>query len=236
MMTKLVGALIVPLALSLSQVGCHLGPMRARVTPARPVESGWLLVPDVPLVTQRERADCGAAALTMVLRFWQPATSNERVRAAVGELDDKKGIAAGRLRAIAREMGMQAFLIQGTFDDLVNEVGRGRPVLVGTVQVKRGRGYPHYEVVVGVNQRERKILAADPAQGWREQSLDAFEARWKPSKRLALVVFAPEDGPGSMTAWMTPSPSTLATVAPPGRPMAAGPAVSSAPGSPAPSR
>jgi predicted double-glycine peptidase len=234
-MTRLVGALIVPLALS-SQLGCHLGPMRARVTPARPADSGWLLVPEVPLVTQRERADCGAAALAMVLRYWQPATSNERVREALGVLDDEKGLAAGRLREIARQMGMQAFLIQGTVEDLVTEITRQRPVLVGTLRVQRGRGYRHYEVVVGVNPRERKILAADPAEGWREHNLDEFEARWRQSRHLALVVFAPEGRPGSMAAWKTPSPSTPASAAPPARETGAGPAASSAPASPAPSR
>jgi predicted double-glycine peptidase len=192
--------LLVPLALFITQVGCHFGPSRARVTPTKPADSGWLIVPDVPMVTQRERADCGAAALAMVLRFWQPTTANETVRSAVGAVDQQKGIAAGRLREVARDQGLQAFLIQGTFDDLVHEIRRGHPIIVGTLQVSGRRGYPHYEVVVGVHPQKRKILVGDPAEGWREQALDKFEARWGASRRLALVVFAPE-GRRNQVAW-----------------------------------
>jgi predicted double-glycine peptidase len=223
---RALGTLLVPLALAFTQVGCHLGSFRAGVTPTRPADSGWVLVPGVPLVTQRERADCGAAALAMVLRFWQPATSNETVRAAVGTLDEQKGTTAGRLREIARDQGLNAFLIQGSFDDLVHEITRGRPVIVGTLQIEGKRGYPHYEVVVGVNPREREVLTADPAEGWRERDLDEFEPLWRPSKRLALVVFAPQAQAGSMSGWNGRSPSTLVTAAPPDRPTAAGPAAS----------
>ena len=235
-MKRAIGTLLVPLALSFTQVGCHLGSLRTGVTPTRPADSGWLLVPGVPMVTQRERADCGAAALAMVMRFWQPATSNETVRASVGTLDEQKGIAAGRLREIARDSGLQAFLIQGTFEDLVREVSQGRPVIVGTLQIEGKRGYPHYEVVVGVNPRDREILTADPAEGWRERDLDDFEPLWRPSKRLALVMFAPEARAGSMGPWNESSPSTPAIRVRSDPPTAAGPAVSSARPSPAPSR
>jgi predicted double-glycine peptidase len=233
---RAIGTLLVPLALSFTQVGCHLGSLRTGVTPTRSVDSGWLLVPGVPLVTQRERADCGAAALAMVLRFWQPAMSNETVRASVGTVDEQKGIAAGRLREIARDRGLQAFLIQATFEDLVREVSQGRPVIVGTLQIEGKRGYPHYEVVVGVNPRDREVLTADPAEGWRERDLDDFEPLWRPSKRLALVMFATDARTGSIERWNGPSRSTPAIAARPASPTAAGPAASSAPPSPAPSR
>jgi predicted double-glycine peptidase len=233
---RALGTLLVPLALSFTLVGCHLGSLRTGVTPARPADSGWLLVPGVPLVTQRERADCGAAALAMVLRFWQPATSNETVRSAVGSVDDQKGLSAGRLREVARDRGLQAFLIQATFQDLVNEIARGRPVIVGTLQIEGKRGYPHYEVVVGVNPRSNEVLTADPAEGWRERDLQEFEPLWRPSKQLALVMFAPGAAAGSMGTWNESSPSIPGSAARPARATAAGPAVSSAPPSPAPPR
>ncbi len=223
------GTLLVPLALAFTQVGCHLGALRSGVTPTLPSDPGWLLVPGVPLVTQRERADCGAAALAMVMRFWQPATSNEGIRSAVGTVDPQKGVSAGRLREIARQEGLEAFLIEATFDDLVHEIGRKRPVIVGTLQVDGKRGYPHFEVVVGVHPGARKVLTGDPAEGWRERKVEAFEPLWRHSRRLALVVFAPEAGTSSMTGWNERSPSTPASVAPLARATAGGPAASSAP-------
>ena len=147
------------------------------------------MVPGVPLVAQRARADCGVAALAMVLRFWQPGTNDQTVRSWVGSVDVDKGLKAGRMRDIARGKGLEAFLIEGSFDDLLREIGRQRPVIVGVLQISGRRGYPHYEVVVGVNQGRRKVLTADPAEGWREQDFADFEARWRPARRLALVVF-----------------------------------------------
>jgi ABC-type bacteriocin/lantibiotic exporter with double-glycine peptidase domain len=161
----------------------------------RPPESGWLMVPGVPLVAQRARADCGAAALAMVLRFWQPATNDETVRSWIGSVDADKGLAAGRMREIVRGKGLEAFLIEGKFEDLVREVGQQRPIIVGIVRISGRRAYPHYEVVVGVNESQRKVFTADPAEGWREQDYAEFEARWRPSRRLALVVFP--DGSGT---------------------------------------
>jgi predicted double-glycine peptidase len=184
-----IGTLLVPVALAFTSVGCHLGSLGARVTPDRASGAGWLLVPQVPMVAQRARTDCGAAALAMVLRYWQPTTSNDTVRASIGTVDEKTGVTAGRLREIARDHGLDAFLVQASFEDLTHEIDRQRPVIVGIVQVAGGRAYPHYEVVVGINARTRELLVADPAEGWRDESFDRFQARWRPARQLALVVF-----------------------------------------------
>jgi ABC-type bacteriocin/lantibiotic exporter with double-glycine peptidase domain len=142
----------------------------------------------VTLVPQRSRTDCGAAALTMVLGRWRAGTTLDTVRAQLGPADDETGVQAARLRAVARAHGLQAFVIEARFEDLVREVGAGRPVIVGVVNVARGRAYPHYEVVVGVNARTGRVLTADPAAGWREQALGQLDQRWRLSRHLALVV------------------------------------------------
>jgi predicted double-glycine peptidase len=183
------GTLLVPVLVAFTSVGCHLGSLGARVTPHRAHDAGWLLVREVPMVAQRARADCGAAALAMVLRYWQPTTSNDTVRSWIGAVDEQKGVAAGRMRSVARDQGMDAFLIQASFEDLVHEVGKQRPVIVGVVQVAGRRAYPHYAVVVGINARTRRVLTADPSEGWQEEAFDRFEARWQAARRLALVVF-----------------------------------------------
>lgn len=49
----------------------------------------------------------------------------------------------------------------------------------------------HYEIVVGYNRQSRRLLLMDPAEGWRENSLNGFEAAWQPTQRVTLVVFEP---------------------------------------------
>jgi hypothetical protein len=99
------------------------------------------------------------------------------------------GLSAGELRDFSRQKGLKAFLISGVAADLVNEVGRNRPVLVGLVQRYSGnRAYAHYEVVIGINQGQRRVLLLDPGHGPREDDLAAFDREWEGSGRLALVV------------------------------------------------
>ena len=41
------------------------------------------------------------------------------------------GVRAGDLRDVARAKGLSAFVVAGTFADLFEQLGHGRPVLVG---------------------------------------------------------------------------------------------------------
>ena len=175
------------LALPLLAGGCGLG-LRGAARPQLAAADGWVEVADVPLALQQSRTDCGAAALTSVLGYWRPGVSEDQVRQWLGPVDDERGVEAARLRKVAREQGLEAFVVEGSFDDLVKEIGKRRPVIAGVVNTLGRSAYPHYEVVVGVNPRERRVLTADPALGWREQSFSAFEDRWKLSRRLLLVI------------------------------------------------
>jgi ABC-type bacteriocin/lantibiotic exporter with double-glycine peptidase domain len=167
-------------------------------TPALAHASDWTTVGGVPLVKQQGRSDCGSAALAMVLGHFDPNTNPAEIRAALGPLDDNapsSGLTAGSLRDLARQRGLEAYVIQASFADLRNELERGHPVLVGLYRIIGNRGYPHYEVIAGINPRDEKVLTADPATGWREESFQKFGARWGLSKSLAIVIFPPEERP-----------------------------------------
>lgn len=151
-------------------------------------ESGWTAVRGVPLVLQRRELDCGAAAITMVLRFWQRPTTVDEVRAESG-MPDSRGLQAGWLRDLVRGRGLEAFLIEGSLDDLAHELAAGRPVLVG---VARGR-VAHYQVVIGLDRARGRLVVMDPAGGWLEYELDRFTPRWNAARRLALVVLQPAE-------------------------------------------
>jgi hypothetical protein len=190
-----------------SWAGCHPATLPGAVTPAMGADPGWALVPRVPLVRQRGQADCGVAALAMVVRFWQPAATADEVRSALAFRPDEPGVEAGRLRNVARTRGLAAFLVEGTLDDLSHEVERGRPVIVGLVRRAGRKAVAHYVVVVGVNRQRQHLLTADPQHGWTEVSQSTFDSEWQPAHRLTMVVLPHEATPGGDRAIRSARPA-----------------------------
>lgn len=178
------------LVVVVAAAGCSTYTGGARdFSPARLTsEPGWLVARGVPLERQNGEADCGAAAIAMVVAYWQGGDPD----AIAGELRPapERGIAAGRLRDLARRRGLAAFIVRGELGDLEREIRAGRPVLVGLVKPHGRRALTHYEVVVGLHRDKKLIVTLDPAFGWRQNEIAAFLREWSPSKRLALVVSA----------------------------------------------
>jgi ABC-type bacteriocin/lantibiotic exporter with double-glycine peptidase domain len=170
--------------------GCASGAAHRGGGTGDPRGGGWTRVDQVPVLRQTSSDGCGAAALAMVLGYWERDVAQEEIRAAstagLGE-----GIRADALRDFARGQGLQAFLIEGDAADLERELGRSRPVLVGVVKRQGRRAYPHYEVVVGIDRERRRVVTIDPARGQRERKLDRFVEEWAAAGRLTLVVFPP---------------------------------------------
>jgi ABC-type bacteriocin/lantibiotic exporter with double-glycine peptidase domain len=177
--------------LGVSAAGCYAGEARA-VSPqkasALAADPAWTFVPDVPFIAQRTDSDCGPAALTMVLMHFGVPASLAEVVAADPPRDG--GVRAGDLRDVARAKGLSAFVVAGTFADLFEQLGRGRPVLVGLGKpMTGGRALAHYEVVVAIDRRDRRLLTLDPARGLSENSLEAFAREWATTGRVTLIVF-----------------------------------------------
>jgi hypothetical protein len=49
--------------------------------------------------------------------------------------------------------------------------------------------YGHYEVVVGIDHRQERVLTLDPAHGLRVNSREGFVAEWTAARRVTLIVF-----------------------------------------------
>ena len=165
-------------------------------------EPGWIAVDHVPLMRQHGLHDCGPTALAMVLSYWYPAVPAERWTPV--QKTDRR-LSAGELRDRARALGLSAFVVEGTLEDIAHELKRKRPVIVGTVKPigGRDRGVSHYEVVVGIHPKTKRIATLDPAAGWRQNSLEEFLKEGAPSGRLLLVVLPRE------------APAVAATAGPP---------------------
>jgi ABC-type bacteriocin/lantibiotic exporter with double-glycine peptidase domain len=173
--------------------GCYTGGARA-VSPQRAsalaADPSWTFAPDVPFIAQQSDSDCGPAALAMVLAHFGVPSSLAEVVAADPPRDG--GVRAGDLRDLARAKGLSAFVVAGTFADLFDQLGRGRPVLVGLAKpMTGGRALAHYEVVVAIDRRDHRLLTLDPARGLSENSLENFAREWAPTGQVTLIVFRP---------------------------------------------
>jgi ABC-type bacteriocin/lantibiotic exporter with double-glycine peptidase domain len=191
-------AFLLPLALTFAAPACYRGSARA-VSPAEAAvatrDPSWELVDGVPFVAQASDRDCGPAALAMVLAHFGAAASLEEVAARVpaDDLRHGAGVRAGTLRDLARARGLQAFVVSGTFNDLLEQVSRGRPVLVGLAKpMLGGRAAAHYEVVVGMNRARKLIRSLDPARGLRENTLEGFAREWVPTHQVTIIVLPPQ--------------------------------------------
>lgn len=138
----------------------------------------------VPFVPQ-ERDTCGAAALAMVLRYWETPARQEEIAATLLE-PELHGIAGSRLAAFARERGLTAIAYEGDEAQLRDYVAKGRPLIVAW---KVGRDSYHNVVVVGFDDERGDLLVNDPAEGAaRRVPIRTFEERWAGAGHWTLLV------------------------------------------------
>lgn len=157
------------------------------VQPAQ-LDAHWLRAAPTPVVKQRQEADCGLAALAMVAGAWGQTVS-------VDDLARKtppggNGVKLGALRDAARNLGLSAYAIHASQQDLRHELSAGRPVLLGLVlPYDRERNRAHYEVAVAIDPRDGTVVTIDPATGgWQSRPAKVFDVEWKASGYAALVV------------------------------------------------
>ena len=148
----------------------------------------WMMVRNFPHVAQASGDDCGAAALSAVLRFWGHPATPDSIEAALGRADSR--LQAGDMEGYARSVGMRSYVFFGTMKDIVHELEQGRPVIVGLGKmVDEKKALSHYEVVVGYEPNKKQVLLLDPARGWQVDSLDGFAKEWAISKAVTMVTF-----------------------------------------------
>lgn len=138
----------------------------------------------VPFVSQRKDT-CGAAALTMVLRYWNEDVSHDEVARALVR-PELHGIAGSRLAEFARGRGFEAVTYRGDLAQLRDFVGKGRPLIVAW---RLGGSRYHDVVVVGFDDQRGAVLVNDPAAGAsRAVATGRFESRWAGAGYWTLLV------------------------------------------------
>jgi ABC-type bacteriocin/lantibiotic exporter with double-glycine peptidase domain len=179
-------------------------------------ESGWVRLRDFPDVRQRGNKDCGAAALSSVLRYHGLSVSSEDVEAELRPAPGR-GLRAEALAEFAKQRGLDAFVFNGSLDDVRHELARDRPLIVGVAKAQdTGEWLAHYEVVIGYHPRERRVLTFDPARGLRQNTLAGFMREWQPTERVVLVFLqrAPHVALRQNAAGAQPKMQTFHTAAP----------------------
>lgn len=145
----------------------------------------------VPFVSQRKDT-CGAAALAMVLRYWNEDVSHDQVARALVQ-PELHGIAGSQLADFARGRGLEAVAYRGDMAQLRDFVGKGRPLIVAWHL--RGSLY-HDVVVVGFDDERGTVLVNDPAKGpSRAVKAATFEKRWAGAGYWTLLVTRPTASP-----------------------------------------
>lgn len=153
-------------------------------------QGNWLMVRDVPVVRQEARDDCGAAALASVLKFWGRDATPSAIEARIGQ--ENRRLRAGDIVAYARQEGLRSYVFFGNLADIRYELEQGRPVLVGLGKaLDSKRAVLHYEVVVGYEPKQARLLLIDPDRGFQVDSVDGFSTEWMRSKGVTIVTFRP---------------------------------------------
>jgi ABC-type bacteriocin/lantibiotic exporter with double-glycine peptidase domain len=144
--------------------------------------SSVLAVPFVP----QAKDTCGAAALTMVLRYWGDDAGHDEIAAQAADGAGEAGFTSGRLAEIARGRGHYAVVYEGDLDNLRAFVAKGRPLIVA---LSEGRGRFHDVVVTGFDADRDEVVVNDPAAGRdRRLARGPFERRWREAGHVTLLV------------------------------------------------
>lgn len=147
---------------------------------------------DVPYVHQ-PREGCGAASLAMVMAYWaaqqhKAVGTEEDVAAIQQELYSPKdrGITAERMEQYLRQHGFKTFALSGTWNDLEEQLRKGRPLIVALKP--RGQRELHYVVVDGIDSARGIVTVNDPAERkllTRERT--GFEKEWSATRNWMLL-------------------------------------------------
>jgi ABC-type bacteriocin/lantibiotic exporter with double-glycine peptidase domain len=155
----------------------------------------WL---DVPYLKQTEEG-CGSASLAMLLQYWGAhgtvlADGRADAEAIQRQLYRPKahGIFASDMERYLRESGFRVFALRGKWEDLLEHLQQGRPLII-SLQPGRAKAPFHYVVVAGMDWQREAVFVNDPARGRLLRIERArFDKEWLAAKNwMLLAVPAP---------------------------------------------
>ena len=137
-------------------------------------------------IGQKKHWDCGVGALAMVYHYWGDRIDYDAILAdllkAKGE---RKAVKAADLRQHALDRGYLAFIYRTDLEDLLDEIGKGRPVIVCRKVLWLVN---HYEVIFGHDAKRKEVLIDDPARGQVRRRESVVRRQHKRTQGFSLLV------------------------------------------------
>jgi ABC-type bacteriocin/lantibiotic exporter with double-glycine peptidase domain len=166
------------------------------VMPAAEDSGVWL---DVPFVKQ-EKDGCGAASIAMVMQYWfkrldradSESVDAAEIHRALYE-PGARGVYASAMERYFKQRGFDTFAFSGEWEDLLNHLRKGRPLIVALEPSEAGAPL-HYVVVAGLDPRAGLVLVNDPARRkLLKQDRADFEKQWSGVKKWTLLALPQPD-------------------------------------------
>jgi predicted double-glycine peptidase len=165
---------------------------------------------ELDAVKQSSQNSCGAAVLDALLNYWKVPASQETILAEYPPLKES-GYTLGELHLIARQHGLQPFLVSMASSpntSLEAQIRKGRPVIIA-LKCPKGRYFggtipiierfdsetvttlgkslkDHFVIVTGFS--NDRWLVMDPAYGLVSVEKDQLSRFWKPMHWASLIV------------------------------------------------
>lgn len=148
---------------------------------------------DVPFIAQPKNG-CGAASIAMVMQYWRHSgvaaesdTANVQVIQRALYSKKVKGILASAMQRYFDDAGYRTFAIRGRWNDLRENIEKGRPLIVGLAP--EGPHDPlHYVVVAGIDWGNNWVFVNDPAQRkLLKMGRADFEKQWAVTGNWTLL-------------------------------------------------
>lgn len=124
----------------------------------------------VPMIRQHEPKDCGAAALSMILEYFEKKVPYASVCEAIKV--DRQGANLYGIHDGAAQFGLDAAILEGTAQDFIREVCNRQLSLPAIVRIVNSYGMEHFVVVTKI--RGNKLFYCDPGEGRQKLSLEQF--------------------------------------------------------------
>ena len=129
------------------------------------IETGDRAPPRVNFTAIRQmgRVNCGAACLSAVFDYWGEQIPQQDIVAALGR-PRESGYSLKQLQVYATRLGYDAFLLEGSLEELKKQTGLGRPCII---LYQTTRTDNHSVVVITVEDGDDGALwvVMDPADG-----------------------------------------------------------------------
>ena len=153
---------------------------------SRPV---WI---DVPFVAQ-PRDGCGAAAVAMVMQYWEAqqhlaGSTGAQVAAIQKQVFSPRrhGATPGALERYLRQHGFLVFAVHGNWQLLQEQLQKGRPLIVA--MRPPAQHDLHYVVIDGIDPVKSQILMNDPEmRKLLPEGREEFEKGWSATHQWTLL-------------------------------------------------